>query len=489
MRALNHFQEQIQSTDKDDTIPMLAGAHLHIKKRIKGQKAGFRQLAEMVLLWITCARKPITAFELQHALAMEVNAPNFDVDLVPDLRDIILSCAGLVQVDEKSGIIRFVHDTIRIYFEQTREDWFPDGEMMMTRVCLTYLSLSVFDSGFCETDEELEGRLESYPLYGYAAQNWGHHARNTLPLCSEALNFLNCEPKVEASNQALVLKHDLKKPGYSQQVPRQVTGLHLAAYFGLQEAVIILLARYCSNLRDSHGRTPLLIAVENDQTTVIKLLLKKDADPELKDHHGRTPLSLAIEKGYEFSKGFLESEGNAGPQVIENWTPLPHTATTMRMFKGKPLSTSGGSNLDVRTSLDHTHPSYMVNGEDFNIIRLIHKTGANPDINATDGRAPLSYAAEHGRLDIVGLLLEKGADPNKKAIDGRTPLSYAAGHGRLDIVGLLLDKGADPNEKAIDGRTPLLYAAENGHFTIAKLLLEMGADPNTNALNNRSPLL
>ena len=49
-------------------------------ERINTQQPGFRRLAEKVLSWITCARRPLTTSELQHALAVVVGDYKLDQD-------------------------------------------------------------------------------------------------------------------------------------------------------------------------------------------------------------------------------------------------------------------------------------------------------------------------------------------------------------------------------------------------------------------------
>jgi hypothetical protein len=41
--------------------------------RIQGQIVNSRELAKQVLSWITCAKRPLTTFELRYALAVERN--------------------------------------------------------------------------------------------------------------------------------------------------------------------------------------------------------------------------------------------------------------------------------------------------------------------------------------------------------------------------------------------------------------------------------
>lgn len=77
-------------------------------KRINSQARGHRELAEAVLTWITCAKRPLKTRELQHALAVEVDSPELDETGIPDLEDMVSVCAGLVTVEEESSIIRLV---------------------------------------------------------------------------------------------------------------------------------------------------------------------------------------------------------------------------------------------------------------------------------------------------------------------------------------------------------------------------------------------
>ena len=80
----------------------------------------------------------------------------------------------------------------------------------------------------------------------------------------------------------------------------QMTGVHLAAYFGLWKSMSALLERpHDVNAEDKDGRTPLSWAAGNGHEAVVKLLLDKNADIESKDKYGRTPLSWAAENGHE----------------------------------------------------------------------------------------------------------------------------------------------------------------------------------------------
>ena len=159
-------------------------------ERIDGQKPGFQWLARMILSWITCAKRPLTTLELQHALAVKSGDHQLDKENVREIEDMVSVCAGLVTVDEESSIIRLVHYTTQEYFDRTREKWFPNAETHIAITCVTYLSFKEFESGTCPNNKEFEERLQSHRLYDYASHNWGHHARVTRMLIPAVIDFL-----------------------------------------------------------------------------------------------------------------------------------------------------------------------------------------------------------------------------------------------------------------------------------------------------------
>jgi ankyrin repeat protein len=104
------------------------------------------------------------------------------------------------------------------------------------------------------------------------------------------VDFLESEVKVFNSIQAMMA---LKIYGgnYSQKVPRQVTGVHHAAYFGLTGVIMALLKnRHNPDVKDSWGRMPLRWAAENGHEAVVKLLLEKGAELDVKGSGDQTLL-------------------------------------------------------------------------------------------------------------------------------------------------------------------------------------------------------
>ncbi len=286
--ALEDLRKQVERTG-GDTEQLLDIAYDQAMDRISLQRPGLKNLAMKVLSWISSARRPLTTAELQCALTVRAGILELDPGDRPPLVDMLSVCAGLVAVDEGSVIIRLVHYTTQQYLEQTRSRWFPLADTDITITCVTYLSFRAFESGFCQTNEEFEERLRVHPLYDYAAQNWGHHARPVAHPCSPLLDFLLRDGNVEASAQALAVSKLTRTRHYSQDVPRQVMGVHLAAYFGLDSALSHLLNDANPNLKDSFNGTPLFYGSVEGHNAVVSVLLEKGAEVDAKLKFNRTP--------------------------------------------------------------------------------------------------------------------------------------------------------------------------------------------------------
>ena len=341
--------------------------------RIERQGPNSAKLAKGVLSWITCAKRQLTTSELQHALAVQVGESEFNKEDLPQVQDMISVCAGLVTVDEESDIIRLIHYTTQEYFEGTWKDWFPDAETTITKICITYLSFNIFESGYCQTFNEFEERLKSNPLYEYAARNWGHHAREALVELEQLTPFFESNNKVSASNQIMLLN--------SGDAGRGMEGIHLAAYFGLEVVIAALLDGHGAGFGKTctEGRTSLSYAARNGHEAVVRLLLAKEGiDVNSRDIYGWTPLSYAAVGGHgAVVKLLLAKEGidvNSGDK--NGQTPLLYAA---------------------------------YNGHEAVVMLLLAKEEI--DFNSRDQfrKTPLSYAADNGHKSVVELLRKSGA--------------------------------------------------------------------------------
>ena len=141
----------------------------------------------------------------------------------------------------------------------------------------------------CLTESDLESRLQQNAFFEYAGQNWAYHIQDTQQSVGDlALKLLMDDGKASASSQVLF-------PFY--YFLQQFCGMHLVAYFGLNDIMVRLLEEKDPDTKDSFGRTPLSYAVERGNARVVELLLDYNVDLNSECKDGWTPFSRAIEGG------------------------------------------------------------------------------------------------------------------------------------------------------------------------------------------------
>ncbi|KAJ6437561.1 alpha-1,2-mannosidase subfamily [Purpureocillium lavendulum] len=483
-----------QVEDEDGKVGVLARAYDDAMRRIQGQRPRLKELAMEVLSWITFAKRQLTTSELQHALATKTGKLELDYGDLPDIGDMVSVCTGIVTVDATCDIIRLVHYTAQEYLLRTHGQWFPEAESIITATCVTYLSFTVFESGYCTTNSEFETRLRSYQFYDYASRNWGYHSLMDVKPGQGVISFLENNNKAEASSQALMAaKRHSSDVLYSGKVPRNITGLHLAVHFGMCEAAKALIKRgHSPNLKDTLHRTPLWYAANAGHNAIVKLLLEAGANANVAAFGDDGRASFLLISMINYLKVLthlphIAADGNSPAmrdvctacQVgvgasheeladeVRSWEANAHVAACIFGGRTALQAAAEGGHLEVVETL------------------LAERADINAAAAALDGRTALQAAAAGGHLEVVEKLLAAKADINAAAavLAGLTALQAAAARGHLEIVEKLLAAGADINAPAVTfvGRTALQAAADGGHLEIVEMLLAESADINAAA--------
>lgn len=458
-------------------------------QRIFAQGEEASETARKVLSWILCARRPLSTFELLHALAVEIGDTEIDEDNFLDTEQLLTICAGLVTIDETSENVRFIHYTTQEYLQRNRETWLPGAEVEIARICTAYLSLNDLSAGPCSSTQDYDRRVETLALLEYSAVHWGSHTNVLVEadfaseagseVRTEALAFLSNVKCCSSASQALFMSgRSFFSEGTIVTEGEGFSGSHWIGRFGLA----LLFKRWDSGEArwdrcDSDGRTPLSWAASEGHQEVLKLLLDiGKVDMDAKDYYGRTPLSWASGNGQEAivellldRKVDVNSKDNAGETPLLWATQDGHEAVVKLLLSRKAVE------VDCRDNNGWTPLLWAVRRKDESLIKLLLDTcQADVESQNKHGETPLSWAATKGNRAIVKLLLDSSdADVEAKSTDGRTLLSMASEAGQEATVKLLLDTGkADVNSKDSIGQTPLLLAAKSKHEAVIKLLLE-----------------
>jgi len=307
-------------------------------------------------------------------------------------------------------------------------------------------------------------------------------------------------------------------------LPNEPCPLHVACEVGHQSIVQLALKYYHVNTIDpvTH-KTPLHVAIENEQKQIAILLCKCGAHVSFHSDTVESPLTASVYVGSESLVEMLLFQFKANPNDEYKdirYSPM-YACCKMRNMLIFEILRKAGCNVDCtgghlqQTALHQLIQDRDLDGcrmilekkkyradmflEDRNgfsaihiaasssdfpeMIRLLIKFGANPDLRSTAvGRitTPLSLAVSNGFFKTAQVLVALGADIDRPMNSGkfiqekRTVLSHAVELGNEDIVSLFLRHGADIETPI--SRTPLYLACKMGLVGITKLLLDAGAN-------------
>lgn len=164
------------------------------------------------------------------------------------------------------------------------------------------------------------------------------------------------------------------------------------------------------NTRDSKGATALWWAAFLGKLTLVQLLLKHNADPNIADVTGRTPISFAYTLAYACLILLLNHGADSNASDNFGFTPL-HNLT--------------GCCLDPR------------------FVDVLVTNNARLNMRNMYGWTPLHHSAYNNNSVLITCFLEYGAEPNAQSGVGHTPLSLTILKNSHQCLKTLLMAGAD----------------------------------------------
>ncbi|KAG3091239.1 hypothetical protein PI124_g16673 [Phytophthora idaei] len=272
------------------------------------------------------------------------------------------------------------------------------------------------------------------------------------------------------------------------------------------------------NAADYDKRTPLHIAVSDEQLEMVDYLLQCGANAEALDRWGRSPIDCAVETKNIAILRLLEREnyGRSGKiSLLEDGNKLPSSGKTegMRRIQSSPDVSSffqavqegntekvkrswlSGMEVNVTDELGRTSLHVAVENGQLGVIELLLSAGVNTNVVDSEGRSPISIALEkqqfaiaemlraHQKKKLVSRQIKSSEDEHNIALAFR-----ATKRGDMEKLKQLVPELVRPDMEDYDLRTLLHVASAEGHLQIAKYLVDCGANVNLLDRWGSSPL-
>jgi ankyrin repeat protein len=252
------------------------------------------------------------------------------------------------------------------------------------------------------------------------------------------------------------------------------------------KTIAALAPRVEPNAKDPWGNTPLLMAAQYGDLSLVSLLVRRGGDVDQQRKH-LTPITLAARRNAADIVNFLRDNG-ATVSIVTCVHLGEREGCAQELVRD---SRQARLRDEQGTPILHHAVEALQPG----LVELLLESGASVADADPNGETPLHRIADMRQVPqepaarMATLLLDRGADPNARNWDDVTPLHQAVRARNLAVVEVLLAHGADPNARdRLRGSTPLRRAVSGTGaggtagttglmVPLTRILLQHGADP------------
>lgn len=311
MDALADVELEAEIEEVLEKLPdTIAGSYENTMNRIRSRPEPRRDRAKSTLGWVAYAQRPLSLQELQHALAISQHSRSVEDKHLRQESEIISDCCGLL-VKDSDNMVQYVHYSAKDYFNNTKQEEFPNFDKEITIACAKYLTMSKIHSFISNSK-----RLKELPFTKYAAQylHWHHRRIQNLQNDEDVLEVIRTlvmsEPsrilysqlifRLKVYDTGSIVLDGVKSHRNSRRhQTKSLQPLHAAVFLGHPELVNSLIEDGEDiNAPDPYNQSALIIAIQNGLDLVASVLITHGARVDLSIKKGHFILLYAMERDY-----------------------------------------------------------------------------------------------------------------------------------------------------------------------------------------------
>lgn len=266
--------------------------------------------------------------------------------------------------------------------------------------------------------------------------------------------------------------------------------IHAAALTGNTPVVDYLIKQDIKQIesKNNRGVTPLILAIQNGRTEVVKTLLFHRADVNISLPNELFPLFFAIQNNHnEIAELLIQhpDNNNFNLSIQDSGDTALHLAIEQRSNKIAAQLIDAKASCDAKRKTDGYTPLHLaVVSSQIGLVDKMMRSGIPVDLRLVSTQnTSLHLAAKKGHIDMVQYLLQESADIDAININQETPLMLAIKAGQLSIAQILAKK-CKVNLVNIKRQSSSFLAAQNHMYSVSDILIARGENPELKDMDN-----
>lgn len=255
--------------------------------------------------------------------------------------------------------------------------------------------------------------------------------------------------------------------------------LHAALESNNVEVANALLPKVTNvNTLNSDKQTALLLATRHSSAALVKAILDRGGDAKLADQNGFTPLMIALDSEQTDKANELLAKSDVNQKSADGFTAAFFAKNVAQLQN----LVNSGADLNWKANNGSTVLSKAIASNNSDIATFVIERGADVSWKDAEGNTLLHGAIARNKLTVARALLERRIEANVKNVKGETPMFNVRG---AQAVNLLVEFRGNINQSTPDGRSvvsEMVSSHLSGHggnswaFEVLQRLVELRAN-------------